>query len=350
MTSSEDLAANSAYTVGVYYYPWYGGNFHGGNYMREHLRPPQPPSLGEYDDRAPEVIAQHLQWSRAANVSLWVSSWWGPGRREDNTLLQHILPHAELGKMQIGLFYETSGRIPGFDDVSNVSSDLAHMAANYFAHPNYLRIDGRPVLFVYLTRVLSRNGMLDEVVTLMRSAATAAGHDLYIVGDQVFGQPTNSSALALLDAVTNYDVYGSMGAKGYAGQPAVDAYYVAQAKWQVLANAAGAAFIPAATPGFNDKGVRDGHPAVSRRLTQESEHGTLFRAMLQQAVTYAESATGHMLLVTSWNEWHEDTQIEPVIESAPTTSDDGGGAYSEGLDYEGYGERYLDILREETTR
>ena len=73
MTSPEDSAANSVYAVGVYYYPWYGGNFHGGRYMREHLRPPQLPGLGEYDDRAPEVIAQHLEWSRAANVSLWVS-------------------------------------------------------------------------------------------------------------------------------------------------------------------------------------------------------------------------------------------------------------------------------------
>ena len=350
MTDSEDPALDSAYTVGVYYYPWYACDFHGGRYMREHLQPPQPPSLGEYDDRAPEVIAQHLQWSRAANVSLWVASWWGPGRREDTTLLQRILPHEELGDMQVALFYETSGRIPEFEDMSNVSADIAHMAANYFDHANYLRIDGRPVLFVYLTRVLSRNGVLDEVVVRMRDAATDAGHDIYIVGDQVFGQPTNSSALGLLDGVTNYDVYGSMGAQGYAGQQKVDAYYAAQSKWQKLANAAGAAFVPAATPGFNDKGVRDGHPAVSRKLTKTSEPGSLFRAMLQQAASYTEPATGHMLLVTSWNEWHEDTQIEPVVEAVPTSLDDSDGAYSEGLEYEGYGERYLDILREETTR
>ena len=69
-----------------------------------------------------------------------------------------------------------------------------------------------------------------------------------------------------------------------------------------------------------------------------------------QAVGYVEPATGNMLLVTSWNEWHEDTQIEPVVEAPPTDVDDGGGAYSEGLYYEGYGERYLQILQEETTR
>ncbi len=348
----EALTMNSAYTVGVYYYPWYAGDFHGGRYLREHLVPPQPPTLGEYDDRESAVIAQHLQWSREANASLWVASWWGPGRREDTALRQHILPHEDLRDTKIALFYETPGRVPGFTDVSNVSADLTYVAENYFEHPNYLRLDGRPVLFVYLTRVLSRQGTLDEVVDLMRSAATAAGHDLYIIGDQAFGQaPSGSSAFELLDGVTNYDVYGSVGVSGFAGQQAVDAYFAAQAGWQALSTAAGVAFMPAATPGFNDKGVRDGHAAVSRRLTADGEPGSLFREMLRQATVQTEEATGNMLLITSWNEWHEDTQIEPVATAAATDLDDSdsGRAYTEGLEYEGYGVRYLDILREETT-
>ena len=348
----DESTTSSTYTVGVYYYPWYGDDFHGGRYLREHLQPPQLPSLGEYDDRDSEVIAQHLRWSRDANVSLWVASWWGPGRREDTALLHHILPHEDLQDTKIALFYETGGRIRDFTDMDNVSADVAYIAANYFEHPNYLHIDGRPALFVYLTRVLSRNGVLAETIALMRAAASQAGYELYIVGDQVFGRPpSGSSAIGLLDAVTNYDVYGSMGSRGYAGQQAVDAYYAAQADWQRLSTEAGTAFIPATTPGFNDKGVRDGHAAVSRKLEQDSQPGTLFRAMVRQAVGLTEEATGRMLLVTSWNEWHEDTQIEPVAPAAATRRDDSvsGQAYSEGLHYEGYGERYLDILREETT-
>ena len=72
--------------------------------------------------------------------------------------------------------------------------------------------------------------------------------------------------------------------------------------------------------------------------------------MLAQAVEYVDESTGRMLMVTSWNEWHEDTQIEPVSEGEVTRLDgsDTGQAFSEGLDYEGYGERYLKILREGT--
>ena len=215
MSSPDKDQVDSPYTVGVYYYPWYSGDFHGGRYMRKELIPPQLPMLGEYDDRKPSVIAQHLKWSRQANISLWVASWWGPNSREDQTLLQHILPHDELGDMQIALFYETTGRTKEFSAFDNVTPDIAHIAERYFNHPNYLRIDGRPVLFVYLTRVLSRNGTLAEVVEAIRATAREAGHDIYLVGDEVFGQPPPSSeAIGLLDAVTNYDVVRKYGSEG----------------------------------------------------------------------------------------------------------------------------------------
>ncbi|MEE2659320.1 MAG: glycoside hydrolase family 99-like domain-containing protein [Candidatus Latescibacterota bacterium] len=353
MTDPQEISAPEPIaSVGVYYCPWYGDDFHGGSYLRAHLQPPQLPELGEYDDRCADVIAQHLRWSRDVNISLWVASWWGPGRREDTTLLQHILPHPDLPDMRIALFYETAGRVPSFTDVSNVAADIAYIADHYFDDPTYLRIDDRPVLFVYLTRALSRHGTLEKVVTLMRDTTRKAGHEIYLVGDEVFGAPPDDSgSMGFLDAVTNYDVYGSMGGTGFAGQQAVDDYYAAQTKWRDQAKTAGAAFIPTVTPEFNDKGVRDGHAAVTRRLTERDEYGSLFRAMLQQAVTLTDAAVGRLLLVTSWNEWHEDTQIEPVVLSDPTRVDDSGDQYyTEGVDYEGYGNRYLRILKKETTQ
>lgn len=337
-------------TVGVYYYPWHGGsNFHGRKYLREHLVPVQTPELGEYNDRDSEVIAQHLEWCEYAGIGLWVSSWWGPGKMEDVTLKDYILKHPELGNMKIALFYETSGRMPDFTDLSNVRSDITYMAENYFDHPNYYTIDGRPVLFIYLTRVLSGRGVLEETMELMRDAAADAGFDLYVVGDQVFNQPPASTdQIALLDAITNYDVYGSSGAKMYATQSKVDNYYTAQEGWRVKARAVGTAFIPATSPGFNDTGVRDGHTPLSRKLTANDEFGSLFKAMVDKAVTLVDPASNNLFMVTSWNEWHEDTQIEPVAEAPATALDDSDSQqdYTYGMEYEGYGTRYLDILRE----
>ena len=44
-------------------------------------------------------------------------------------------------------------------------------------------------------------------------------------------------------------------------------------------------------------------------------------------------------------EWHEDTQIEPVAAQDYISVDN---YYGTGLEYEAYGERYLDILRKYT--
>ena len=54
-------------------------------------------------------------------------------------------------------------------------------------------------------------------------------------------------------------------------------------------------------------------------------------------------------MVTSWNEWHEDTQIEPVAPAPATNLDDNAGYDTNDLYYNGYGMLYLNILRDKTT-
>jgi len=341
------------HTVGVHYYPWYADDFHGGQYLRERLLPAQLPVLGEYNDREQSTISAHLDWSRRTGIDFWSASWWGPDSREDITLQAHIFPHPELKDFKIAIHYETVGRTSEFTDYSNIGPDFSFLAEHYFGHKNYLKVDGKPVVIVYLTRVLSSLGTLQSSLNAMREAADAAGYELYIMGDEVFGgAPSVPGNIALLDGIMNYDVYGSMSAHGYAGQAAVDAYYAEQAQWKALADSVGTDYAPAVTPGFNDKAVREGNNPVSRQLTAEDEFGSLFRAMLQGAKQLTDPDIGHMILVTSWNEWHEDTQIEPVCPADPTSQDDSasGTDLTQGLAYEGYATRYLDILHEETSQ
>jgi len=361
-SSSAEQAHNETYRIqtkaliGVYYYPWYDGTaFNGAQYMRRMLKPPQKPALGQYNDRDPSVIAQHLKWCKQAGIGLLVTSWWGPNSRTDVGVISHILPHPDLGGMKIALFYETEGRIPNFNtgspDLKNAASDITYIAKTYFNHPNYLRIDNIPVLVMYLSRAMPA---LANVVNAMRQAARSVGSEIYIIGDQAFGKaPKADDALNYLDGVTNYDSYGSLNAKGYyAGQSAVDAYFAEQKKWRALANAAGKSYIAGITPGYNDKGVRNvGHAPLSRKLDSNSEFGSLFRAMLQQALPLVDDRSGRMLLITSWNEWMEDTMIEPVLTGTGATNVDisaSGDFYTQGVDYDDYGELFLNILQQET--
>ena len=52
------------------------------------------------------------------------------------------------------------------------------------------------------------------------------------------------------------------------------------------------------------------------------------------------------MMVSTFNEWHEDTQIEPTVVSGPTTRDSSETSqYTQGNTYRGYGNLYLDQLR-----
>ncbi|KAG7351243.1 glycosyl hydrolase family 99 protein [Nitzschia inconspicua] len=344
--------ANSEYLVGVYYYPWHGENFHNdGGYMRKEIVPRHYPSLGEYDDRDPQVIAEHMKMFRRANIGLLVTSWWGPDRLEDTTTKDVIMNHQDVGNLNVALFYETTNRLRnGIKDILNAKTDIEYISQHYFDHPNYYKINGRPVLFIYLARTLENRGTLEEALLTMRSEAAKKGHNIFLVGDYVFGDSPRTTEeepyipFWYFDAVTNYDVYGSSGRpEGYAGRESVSMYYEKQAQWKAETAKEDCRYIPAVSPGYNDRGVRleSDHPAMSRRLTKDGEEGSLFHYQLKYAKELVDPQMDKLIMVNSFNEWHEDTQIEPVAvgDSAvwpPRMTQD--------LEYVGYGNLYLDIL------
>jgi len=340
-------------TVGVYYYPWYiNDDFNGREYIRRELEPPQYPVLGEYNLQDSDAISQHLKWTSGANINLWVTSWSGPYSATDLVTRNGILVNKELGDTKIALFYETYSQIP--KDTTNIDvvyGDIAYAARTYFDHPNYLKIDGRPVLFVYVARALSRKGILDDVVNDMKRAARDnGGHSIYIVGDHAFGKPPTEyyPPFDLIDAATNYDVYGSMDKPRYAGEEGVEKYKLQQMGWRDTALRQGCGFIPSISPGYNDRGVRLGanHPAMSRRITDDAPVGSLFKAQLSNALNLLDENAANILMINSFNEWHEDTQIEPVVDVGVTTKP---FELTQNLEYTAYGELFLDLVREGTT-
>ena len=69
----------------------------------------------------------------------------------------------------------------------------------------------------------------------------------------------------------------------------------------------------------------------------------------EAALPNLDPAAGSMLMVSTFNEWHEDTQVEPTIAAEPTSVDSSGKeAYSQGYSYRGYGDLYLDLLKSAT--
>lgn len=342
-------------SVGVYYYPWY--TVSEGKWkqaMRLHLASPQTPKSGLYDSRDPEVISDHIQQSLRGGVLFWAVSWWGPGSYTDLVFKEDILTHPDASKLKYAVLYESTGRFGRFEnpDYRFWMSDLKYLKKTYFDDPRYMKINGRPVIFVYLSRVYFRNRGHDALKQMRQTFP-----DIYLVGDDVFqiedAVDYKAEWARHFDAVTAYDVYGQS-LKPYGGtQKAVE--FLAQAYQQAkqAVNSVGTAFMPAVAPGYNDTAVRKGHPGRARYFTdtENSKEGDIFREMIRRAaLPNIDPSCDNIIMVTSFNEWYEDSQIEATAGTSPpsrTDSSESGTYYTGGQDYIDYGCLYLDILREE---
>jgi glycoprotein endo-alpha-1,2-mannosidase len=151
------------------------------------------------------------RWFRKANIGLLVTSWWGPDRIEDTNTLEVIMEHEHIGNLKIALHYETTGRIKDGKNMTVPRSDIQYMCENYFDHPNYYKIDGRPVVVMYISRKLEKDGILVEALLTMKSEAAKCGQNLFLIGDAVFAKAPDQDepfiSFSYFDAVTNYDVY-----------------------------------------------------------------------------------------------------------------------------------------------
>jgi glycoprotein endo-alpha-1,2-mannosidase len=346
--------------VGAYYYPWYETPRPGAEprdwkrAMRLHLQPPQFPKAGLYESSKPDLIGEHIRQSIRGGIDFWAVSWWGRGSESDGNFRNAILKHPSADKLRYAVLYETarllrsrSSRKPAYDNLTN---DLAYLREHYFNDPNYLRIDDRPVIFVYLSRVYFRNQGHDSLAQMRKLFP-----EVYLVGDDVFGADYKPEWAKPFDAITIYDVYGQSLQRDGGTRKAVESLAENYRVAKQAANQVGTAFIPTVAPGYNDTAVRGGHPGRGRYFTdvEDSKEGDIFRAMIKNAaLPNLDPKAGNLLMVTSFNEWYEDTQIEATTGTAPdTTQDDSssGTHYTGGDRYVDYGYLYLDILRAQTS-
>lgn len=330
--------------VGACYYPWYRKGAHwGGDNLRYNLDPPQPPQLGKYDCMDQAVITQHVQWSAQAGVDFWISSWWGPGEATDDVILNGHLQNPEfLKRLGYCVLYEpTQGKPIIVNDsyISKFVSDLTYLIRNHFKSSNYLKIDNKPVLYIYLTRTMQGNyqGLFASADSLLQSSGY---NGLYVVGDEAYWRQFSEARLQYIEAVTAYNPHISESWVTNASSFITRCNSEVYVPWMDIVNKAQKSFWVCVIPGFNDLGVRPAeyHPVIPRGSA--ATFSEFLRSV--KAVLKRQTLPLKFLVVTSWNEWHEDTQIEPtVVLSEPTQKP---ADLTRGNWYYGYGAQYLDTL------
>lgn len=314
-------------TVAAYYYPWYGPDHAKWDqgYVRGQLSPPEPPLLGEYDSRDPAVIAQHYAWAHEYGIGVFLCSWDGPGSYSDGTIRDALLPSPDRGPTQIGLLYESLSRFPIGPDarihldaagVQTMVDDFDYIARTYFGTPGMYEIDGRPVVVIYASRIY--RGLFAEAIRRIRIQLEAVyGVDPYLVGDEVdWDNPPDPARIGLFDAITGYTLYSRTQPSNMTGAVFLQRVSQRVEQFRRVAEREGVAFIPGALPGYDDRGERlaEDHHVLPRTVGSTS----LLDETLSMAAPLVDPHLG-LVAVTSFNEWNEDTQLEPTVAADPTS-------------------------------
>lgn len=300
--------------VCAHYYPWYGAPAHSWRGGEWSLESPSTPVLGNYHSTEAAVIEQHIDWCRAAGISWLNVSWWGKGSHEDERLKNTILDHPRADELKWSILYETPGQFgEGTIDMDaepnrrRFREDLEYLDGTYFDRDSYKRIDERPVLYIWIAHALQ-----GDVVTAYENAVDAAGVRPYLIVDLPETSPLNAHPVtAVADAVTTYNPYTP---REDIEDVFLERMESAYRTWYLAAQYIDIDFIPTALPGFDDTAIthvpRD-NPPLEPAPDQYEQAARITRRFAEGPV-----------FVTSFNEWYEDTQIEPSKE---------------------YGDAYLDI-------
>jgi glycoprotein endo-alpha-1,2-mannosidase len=267
-------SASAASRVSAFYYPWYGTAAKDGAYVHwgqaGHLPPNDIaaafyPAIGIYSSSDRLVISQQMSEIKAAGIDEIAVSWWGRGSVED-ARLPSVVAAARADAISVAIHVE-----PYPDrSVASITADVAYLSGTY------------GIRTFYMYRAL-------DLPVADWAAAKGALHAL--PGTTVYAQTALAGAAAAggFDGIYTYDIVT------YGGQV-----------FHRLCNEARAAHLlcaPSVGPGYNAR-RGSGDPVVKQR-----HNGRTYDSMWKMAV----ASGADRVTITSFNEWHEGTQIEPAI-------------------------------------
>ena len=299
-----------SYRVGAFYYGWYGNPQVDGQWVHWEstalsLFPPEDissdyyPLLGPYSSNDPVVLARHMAWLRRAGIGVIIHTWWGQGAFSDRAV-PHILAAAQEYGIKVAFHMEPYlGR-----SANALVEDVQYLYDRYGDHPAFFRStassrespDSRPkgVFFLYASGVSDSScpggcGVEPEYWADAIDVLHASSEGAFIVGHQPIGE---RAARTHFDAAYEYVTLAQ-------GEEL-------EFSW-ALSLPPGLLYVPGVAPGFSARRIRYPEETFLPRLA-----GQTYRDQWEAAVD--PGIEPFMMVVTSFNEWHEGSQIEPVAD------------------------------------
>jgi hypothetical protein len=281
--------------------------------------PERTPALGFYAQETPEVSDWETKWAVEHGVSFFVYCWYrasqgGPVEMRFGSAIHDALFKSEFAdKMKFTIMWENQarGRAGVADEKDLMENLLPFWMENYFKHPSYLKIDDKPVLFIYRPEFLIDDlGSVENVVRAfdkMRQACRDEGFaGLHLLGEYRGLDPKHLTLMKQLGLDYTF-AYCWHVPNSPTPQQAIDAQMGYIRKTQELSILPQVVTVSQAWSGWHDEGsIWKIPPADYERLLGQAK---------DFVSTLPEGELGsRMLLLDNWNEWGEGHYIAPYRE------------------------------------
>jgi hypothetical protein len=324
---------------------WYFGPGNGAGFKDDSGRriTPLNPLLGDYWSDNPQIVEQQIEWAVEYGVDAFSIEWDSPeedsvGYPMEKTMDEVFLVAPNIHKIRWCIFYDFNLRMQFFEDQGvditqtpnfnqeivqeTFVNDFVHFATKYFDHPQYLKIDERPVVYIWATHGF--RGDPTYAVLEARRRVAELGYDVYIVGDEVCYGCLNKAKASLFDATSTFTFlipgvdFFSLADVGIAAQKTDIAF-----RWwreniadlKVTDRKEPVNFQPGWAPQYDERYWITNNPIYVPAASKE------------QVIQIAEVARDHaqpageenlkLIWLNTWNNWAETTTVEPTIDQGP---------------------------------
>ena len=310
--------------------------------------PERTPLIGYYDEENPELADWEFKWALEHGINCFIHCWYRFRENVNHPVtldslrcahaLHEAMFHSRYGEqMQFAIMFEASNRWGATNARDLTENLMPFWMENYFNRPNYLKIDNKPVLFVYDYQNQLQNGFASQAEQAAafdrcREIARENGFDGMIFAlEYRFDDMT---------PIREYQARGYDFTFAYCwpmplrpSQEEIISEHMRQLKKRRDFDPC--CFVPTASCGWDPWPRLKSMPDIYKEENQPRWHlqPERFRELLGKirefCQTLPENAPGRrIIMLDNWNEWDEGHYLAPSYE---------------------YGFRYLEAVRQELT-
>ena len=331
----KEIPVTQDYTVGAFYY----------NFGSFNANIKEVPVVGKYampgGVETPNVMPQHITQAQTAGVDYFVFSFRSANKdatnwKNDSTLVQtFVAANTTATPMKFALQYNWS---TGSYAVSNTAplesnatklnqffDDIQRAATNWMNSPNYMKVNGKTLLYIQNAQVMYSNNNV-AIYDTLRNRLSAMGFQMYIVGMQDRWTPPARYPFRYVNCVNaiyhqSFSTAIDSWDRWYVLPQAMDQNWEYSRKY-FADSMGGISYVPNISPAYNWLIT---NPSSLNPSYPRTDSGALYRQLCNVAKMNADNST-RLIMIDSWNSWQDDSQLEAATD---------------------YQDRYLNITKQE---